>query len=273
MLLGAFVAQRSGVSARAFAVNAAAAVVGSGVAVLVGRLPGPALPRASVPCALIALLLTAATLLFPGFSGAHRWLELGPLRLHASPVLAPWVLLGVGAALNRRFAQATALAVGMSALHAVQPDAGQGTAFALAAGAVLARARETPWPKRALACAATLAAGFAAWLRPDDLPAVPHVERIVHLAVELAPGLGLAAVLALALLLLPAARGVARTPGSDEGVLASGLLVYLTATLAVTVLGNFPVPVMGAGAGPILGWYTATGLLVASCWRPAPGPP
>lgn len=97
-----------------------------------------------MPGALIALLLTAATLLFPGFSGAHRWLELGPLRLHASPVLAPWALLGVSAALNRRFASATALAVGMLVLHAVQPDAGQGTAFALAAASLLARAHATP---------------------------------------------------------------------------------------------------------------------------------
>ncbi len=266
LVLGALVAQRSGVSAKAFAVNAAAAVVGSGVAAFVSRLPATALARASVP----AVLLTAATLLFPGLDGIHRWIALGPLRLHASAVLAPWVLLGMSAALHGRFAQATALALGMSAVHAAQPDAGQGTAFALAAGALLACAGTTHWLKRALACAGTLAVGFSAWLQPDPLAAVPHVERIVHLAAGLSPMLGLAAVLTLALLLLPAALGMRR--GSDERALSGSLLVYLAATLGVTALGNFPVPVMGAGAGPVLGWYAATGILMASSRRAPSGP-
>jgi cell division protein FtsW (lipid II flippase) len=264
VLLGAFAASRSGVSLKAFAVNGAAVVAGAGVAALVGRLPGPALARASLPLALVALLLTAATLLFPGLDGIHRWLALGPLRLHASTVVAPWVLLGMSVLLHQRFAYAAALAVAMSVLHAVQPDAGQGTAFSLAAALLLASARSTPWPMRALACAGTLAAGLAAWLQPDPLAAVPHVERIVHLAAGLSPVLGVVAVLALALLGVPAALGL----NTRAGALSGSLLVYLAAAVGVTALGNFPVPVMGAGAGPILGWYLATGILAAACSRP-----
>jgi hypothetical protein len=32
-------------------------------------------------------------------------------------------------------------------------------------------------------------------------------------------------------------------------------IVYLMAAFAVTEIGNFPVPVIGAGASAILGWY------------------
>jgi hypothetical protein len=33
------------------------------------------------------------------------------------------------------------------------------------------------------------------------------------------------------------------------------LVCYLLASFVVTFVGNFPVPVFGAGAGPVLGWY------------------
>ncbi|XXF78055.1 hypothetical protein P2318_34170 [Myxococcaceae bacterium GXIMD 01537] len=267
MLLGTLVAHRQGVSATAFAMNAIAAALGAGVAVSVRRFASTTLGRASVPMAIAAVLLTASTLLFPGLDGIHRWLAFGPLRIHASAIAVPWVLLGMSASLHRRFAIAAALALGMSAVHAAQPDAGQGTAFALAASFLLFRAPSTPWLPRLLCCAGTLVIGFAAWLRPDPLAAVPHVERIVHLAAGWSPALGVLSVLALALLVVPAVRSTAQAQMGDG--LAMSLVVYLAATVGVTELGNFPVPVMGAGAGPILGWYMATGILAASWRRPS----
>ncbi|WP_233585080.1 hypothetical protein [Corallococcus sp. CA054B] len=60
----------------------------------------------------------------------------------------------------------------------------------------------------------------------------------------------------------------ARASGGQEWALPASLVVYIAATLGVTTLGNFPVPVMGAGAGLILGWYAATGILAAA-WATA----
>ncbi|NVJ04710.1 hypothetical protein HUW63_05545 [Myxococcus sp. AM001] len=266
MLLGAFVAWRSGAPIAAFAINATAAALGAGVAAMAGRLSSATLPRVSGPLAVIAVLLTASTLLFPGLDGVHRWMGLGPIRLHASAVVVPWVLLGMSEALHRRFSVAAVLAVGLSAVHAAQPDAGQGTAFALAASTLLARAHSTHWLQRAVSCTGVLLIGFGAWLQPDPLAAVPHVERILQLAASLSPVLGILAGGALALLLLPAATGtgLGKTSGGLGIPLATSLFVYIAATLCVPMLGNFPVPVMGAGAGPVLGWYMATGILAAS---------
>ncbi|WP_426752377.1 hypothetical protein [Myxococcus sp. Y35] len=264
MLLGAFTAWRSGAPAAAFALNAVATALGAGVALVAGRQSSMALPRVALPLAVIAVLLTASTLLFPGIEGVHRWLGLGPVRLHASAVATPWVLLGMSATLHQRFAVSAALALGVSTVHAAQPDAGQGTAFALAASLLLVRARPTSWRRRLVCCAGVLVLGFGSWLRPDPLAAVPHVERIVQLAAGLAPALGAVAVLALALLLVPMVPGV--IAGAD---LSIGLAVYVAATLCVPALGNFPVPIMGAGAGPVLGWYMAMGILMAA--RRPPG--
>ncbi|HVX94676.1 MAG TPA: hypothetical protein VHK47_07185 [Polyangia bacterium] len=117
---------------------------------------------------------------------------------------------------------------------------------------MLARARED----RAavpVALASALFAG-ATWLRPDPLPAVDHVERILGLAWSsgaLTTAAALAAIGAL-FVSLPIAR--APTAG-----------LYLGVAFAVTFLGNFPVPVLGAGAGPVLGWYALAAL--GSGWR------
>lgn len=75
-----------------------------------GRLSSATLLRVSGPLSVIAALLTASTVLFPGLDEVHRWIELGPVRLHASAVAVPWVFLGMSAALHRHFSAAAVLA-------------------------------------------------------------------------------------------------------------------------------------------------------------------
>lgn len=52
------------------------------------------------------------------------------------------------------------------------------------------------------------------------------------------------------------------TPEQEHEARATGfaLLLYLLASFIVTFIGNFPVPVFGAGAGPVLGWYALLGI-------------
>ncbi|AKF82582.1 hypothetical protein MFUL124B02_28880 [Myxococcus fulvus 124B02] len=267
VLLGAVIARRIDVPFSALAINGVAALLGAAVAITVGRRPSTTLLRAAVPIAVVATLLTAATLLFPGLDGIHRWLALGPIRLHASSVLVPWLLLGMSAALRVHIAIAAALAVVLSAIHAAQPDAGQATAFALAASLLLARAHATSWLLRAVSCAAVLGISATAWLRPDPLEPVDHVEHIFQLAFRWNPLIGLIAGLALALLLVPGITGITRalTAEHDDALvsLSASFVLYFAAAFAVTELGHFPVPVMGTGAGHILGWYSASGILAA----------
>lgn len=100
-------------------------------------------------------------------------------------------------------------------------------------------------------------------MRPDSLGAVPHVERILHMAAAQGVLWLLASLVTLAALMLPAVHPAARfrSTRGEAALLAMSLAVYFAATVAVTELGNFPVPVVGAGAGPVLGWYSMLGLL------------
>lgn len=142
----------------------------------------------------LVFLGIAATLLAPGLDGVRRWLVLGPIRLNMSAALVPWLALGF-----------------------VASNPGVRSLPVLTGGAIVNRRIGVP------VAAVLLAIAAATWSRPDPLPPLDHVERI---------------------LVLTASRGA---PWLLGAALANRVMA--------TFFGNFPVPVFGAGAGPILGWY------------------
>jgi hypothetical protein len=215
-----------------------------------------------LPVALVVAV--ASTLAAPGIDGVHRWLSLGPLRINASAALAPWLLLGLADGERGRRWAAAVIVVG--AVHLAQPDAAQATA--LACGAIPPLLGGAARHRRAAITGATVLVVLfvlagAAWSRPDPLPALPHVERVLALA---RGPLGVAAAaLAVAALFAPALD--AWRGGGRGRLVGAGAALYLAGQLGATFAGNYPVPVMGAGAGPVLGWWA----LAASCRLAAPG--
>lgn len=90
------------------------------------------------------------------------------------------------------------------------------------------------------------------WLRPESPAPVLQVEGILELAQ--ASGWQLASLLSLMILFCPFAAGLCRT--SSRLVSAANLLFY-AALLAAACTGDFPVPVIGSGASPIIGYLMA----------------
>ncbi|MET0405961.1 MAG: hypothetical protein ABW123_26315 [Cystobacter sp.] len=271
MLLGALVARAQGVSVKAFATNLVAAVLGGALAAWLAGRSWRHLVRGAPGLAAVVLALLAATFLFLPLEGVHRWISLGPVRLNASVLTLPWALLALWGLLHQaRRGLALVFVIGVQLLHDAQPDAGQ--AFAFLAGVLMlwggARSLAWGWKVAGGGLAAMGAAGACA--RADPLEAVPHVERIVHLAADLGVPWLLAALAALGLLLLPLLQGAMRLHSAhrDAAWLAWALAAYFLGTLVVTEWGNYPVPVMGAGAGPVLGWYTALGILLCAVRSP-----
>lgn len=150
----------------------------------------------------------------------------------------------------------SSVALGVTMALFLQPDAAQATAFAVGSVILLLPDARRSAPR--LLCLASIAviAGLS-WLRRDPLAPVPHVEEIVGLAGDMGPGWAVLAVVSLALLPVPFLLS-GRRPGS-RAALAVG--AYVGITCLAPLVGSFPVPVMGFGASPILGYFLALGAL------------
>jgi hypothetical protein len=211
----------------------------------------------------VALVVAvAATLVAPGIDGVHRWLPLGPLRINVSAALTPWLICAVADGEGARWRATVAALFAVGAVHLAQPDAAQATALACGAMPPLVgapgRHRRAAVTARSLLVVLVLLA-IAAWLRPDPLPALPHVEQVLALALGRGPLWTTVAVLSVAALFAPLL--VAWRGGGRSRLVGAIAALYLAGQLGATFIGNYPVPVLGAGAGPVLGWWA----LATSC--------
>ena len=258
--LGAAVAERLSVPLRVFAPNLLAVLLGATTAWVLSRVGAGTRARVIPALSVLAFVLLLATLGSPGMDGVHRWLPLGPLRLHASAAFLPWLLGGLVSPSARARMFSLALVLGAQLVHLAQPDAAQATALAVGLLPLLPRGT---LPRRGLGLALAglfLLLAAASWTRADPLAPVDYVERVLVLAISSGPLWTLAAGVAGGLLFLPLLLE-ARRSGTAHPEAGLAFALYFATTLGVTFLGHFPVPVMGAGAGPVLGWYAMVTLL------------
>ncbi|MDH4386365.1 MAG: hypothetical protein QE280_13085 [Caulobacter sp.] len=236
----------AGAPGRYLVINTAALGVGL---TLLGLFGGALFADRSWTSAAIAAMagaLLATALSGDSVEGATRWVRLGGLSLQPSLILLPVMLVAFARSRNRL---ATAGMMVAAAAIAIQPD--RAMAGMLAAGlGVLAVLR----PDRlVLAALGASLAGFAVTLaRPDRLPAADYVEGVLYSSFEVHLLAGLAVILGLALLVVPAVIGWFRDPAGRDQYAAFGA-VWLAAILAAA-LGNYPTPLVGYGASAIIGY-------------------
>ena len=188
----------------------------------------------------------------------HRWLRVGPVRLHAAALLLPLLLVALERlARARGWWVAAVEAVGVVSALLLQPDAAQATAFAAAAGVLLFPGARRSVPRVIAVVSLPVIAGLS-WLRRDPLAPAPHVEEIVGLAGTFWPGGAVVAIAAL--LLLPLPFLVARRDAGWRTRLALG--AYVSVTCLAPFVGSFPVPVIGYGISPIVGYLLDVGAIL-----------
>ncbi len=251
--------------------------LGAGIIGFVGVLFGArglssAIAKTPFPFALAILGIITFTLFDRGLDGVHRWLQLGPVRLHAAALTTPILLFALARLwLEQKTVLVLGLVAASLALHIMQPDAGQATALG-AATMILAIFPDKRHVARGTLVLVATAGIAGAWVRPDPLASVPMVEGIVAEAFVLHVALGLVACVALVLLPAMALR-TAHQYRTNHFVWLFGTLLaaYFSVSIAVAAVGAFPVPVLGFGASPILGALLGLGLLQSSAPRePSP---
>lgn len=231
--------------------NIVAWALGCGLAFAIARtLPST---KTWTGIALGALALVAATLVGPDQQGVHRWLAAGPLFVNIAALVLPAALVAM-ARLGAAHRLVPIIATLLAAILALQPDASQAFALALAGFAILVTDKRISALVTAL-CLFGIAA--LSLLRADPLQPVAEVEQIIQLAHAAAPALAWAAVASLAA--IPAILFALRL----DDVAARALALYIAAACVAPIFGWFPVPLVGAGMSFPLGLWLGIGLLAA----------
>ena len=213
--------------------------------------------------ALVLALSLFIPLLAGSQGGPERWLVLGGARLYVAPVVLPVALFLLGAPLRAPAIYAAAVVAAATALL-LQPDASQLSAFALAMLVLLA-ASSSHLPLRLALLAVLLCCAVVAWRSPDPLTPVPYVEGVFNVATEVSLFALLAALISAALPVI-AFVWVARVTRSN-GTFA--VAVYYAALFALAPLQVTPVPLLGFGTGPILGYFLVASVVSRASARHA----
>ena len=202
-------------------------------------------------------LLIIALLILPFWSsdldGVHRWLSIGPINLYIASIILPLLIIQLWKVNRESYVIGLIFIVLIILL--IQPDAGQLTAFAFATGIIV-------WKKtisnliKILSITLITVIVSVSWCFLDDLAPVPYVEHIIFLVADLGNVWFVLGVLSLILLLVPFIIY------SKKTIISLSLGIYFLLTMIVTLVGNFPMPIMGNGISPIIGYVIAITWLI-----------
>ena len=194
----------------------------------------------------LGAMLLAIAIFGVAVDGAARWVRVGGTSLQISLVVLPPMLV----LFARAGGMLATIGIVLAALGlALQPDRAMA---GILAAALVALVLYRPERQVVLALAAA-AAGFVITLfRPDALPAVPYVDRILYTSFEVHPLAGIAVLGGALLLIVPALAGLWMDSTNRAAHAVFGV-VWLGMVIAAA-LGNYPTPLVGYGGSAILGY-------------------
>jgi len=212
----------------------------------------------AVAIIILTLLGLATTLLGGDLSGPVRWVTVGPVRLYIAPLLLPSFIAAcsVFAGNDSKHQMIIFAAVLVTAfLLALQPDASQVLGLTIASAVVVTQRRLGVFRLGVVVLMLT-ALTIWAFSLPDPLEPVAHVEGVFALALDhslFAGAIVIASAVALVVgLWILSFKG----PFWLAAVASYYMVLFVCSTTGIT-----PAPLVGYGAGPIMGFGLMAGLL------------
>jgi cell division protein FtsW (lipid II flippase) len=201
-----------------------------------------------LPAAIFALILTFAN---QGMEGVHRWISIGAVKLNVAMIVLPMILLELYQVLKIRgltYAGVSAFIILLVLFF--QPDASQLTAFAIPMMIMLSLNTRSKKIRFLIAGVSVLFIVLS-WIRLDHLPPVNYVERILMMVADMGGIWFVSGIISLAILPAP----FILLPPKNAVSVSRYIGCYYLVILLSTLFGNFPVPLMGYGISPIVGYY------------------
>lgn len=215
---------------------------------------------------LISIILLLLTFLDIGLDGVHRWISIGPIKFYIGSIVMPILIIELWRILQtQNWWIPTIITIGVSVLLVLQPDASQTTAFLIPMLIILfSEANNNIYRYFAISVLPLLI--IVPWIFLDNLSPVVYVEDILILVSNMGFLWLVLGIISLVILPLP----FILVPQENFKLLSISLGIYFMLILISTILGNFPVPLMGYGISPIIGYFIAiTWLIKTKKNRPA----
>ncbi|MGH4124370.1 MAG: cell division protein [Clostridium sp.] len=209
---------------------------------------------------IVAVILLFLTFISSGIEGVHRWVSVGPIKFYVAVIVLPIIIIELWKSLQiRDWWFSATITIVISILLALQPDASTLTAFAIPMIILL-------WNKinnnifRFCIVSLLSALIITSWVFLDGLQPVSYVENIVSLVANMGIIWLSLGVISLVLLPLPF---IFFSPKKYK-LLSLSIGLYFIIILISALLGNFPVPLMGYGVSPIIGYFISITWLTKS---------
>ena len=200
---------------------------------------------------LISLLLIILTFISPGIDGVHRWLSIGIIKFNVSMIVLPILIIELWKLSQIKGLSFTIITtMVISILLSIQPDASQLTGFAISMMFMLCSKTDKKVLRSFIIGILSILI-ILSWVFLDNLPPVVHVEGILSLLSNM--GLLWLTLGVLSLIILPVPFILFPPKNLKLPSICVGL--YFIIILISTFFGNFPVPLMGYGISPIIGYF------------------
>ncbi|PFH81971.1 FtsW/RodA/SpoVE family cell cycle protein [Bacillus sp. AFS088145] len=257
MLIGVLAMINSQVSPSIYGQNLLIAFVGGIISFLVlCRDQKPTKKKTNIIVIICILILFLLTFLDKGLHGVHRWIAIGPLRFNIALVLVPLLIIQLSSLMKSKpFWLNFGFASFFTVLLLFQPDASQLTAFTIGISFLLLNIKKNK-SVQILPFIVFILLIIYSWSHLDQLAPVSYVEDILSLVKEMGVGWLILAVISLFILLMP----FFLFPPNSAKPLSFSLGIYFSISILSSFFGNFPVPIMGYGTSPFIGY------LIAICW-------
>lgn len=198
-----------------------------------------------------AIFLLSLTFLNPDMEGVHRWISIGFIKINAAMIAIPLTLIELWKALKTKsLFFCSLIAIGIIMILFFQPDASQLTGFAIPMMIMLCQKAKSRSKSLLIIIVFSLFV-ILSWMCLDKLPPVSHVERIIYMVAEMGFIWLILGVISLLILPLPF---ILFPPKNSESI-SKYIGFYYIIIILSTFFGSFPVPLMGYGISPIIGFY------------------
>ena len=208
----------------------------------------------------ISLFLLLATFINRDIEGVYRWVTLGPITLYTGSIVLPYLIIQLGLYISDKIWWSIyGCILSIVGILFLQPDASLTTAFSLAMLFYLYKS--STYFRQKIALLPLIIIPTLSWCFLDSLNPVDYVEGILQLAKSYGGYTWFTiGVLAIILLILPFIT--IKTKMSHTIIQA--LSIYFICVFLSTQFGHFPIPLLGYGISPILGYSIALIWLVKS---------